>query len=74
MLNGSVKQAPASNRARLVAISPAADAPVPEAEGPTAGSDAALTQSDPKRIHWSVIPALTLFSALAGAGSAWLVR
>ncbi len=74
MLNGSGKGAPAANRARLVAISPAAGGVSPEGEAAAKVAADASTRLDPKRIHWSVIPAVTLLSALAGGASAWLVR
>lgn len=74
MLNGSGKEAPAANRARLVAISPAAGGASSEGEAAAKAPANASTQLDPKRIHWSVVPAVTLLSALAGGASAWLVR
>lgn len=74
MLNGSGKEAPASSRARLVAISPAAPAAAQEGEGAAGGVADTPIKSGPKRMQWFVIPALTLLSAIAGGAAAWVVR
>jgi hypothetical protein len=64
----------AHNRARLVAMPPAAGASPSEGGGAAAAAAAASSQLGPKPIHWSVIPVVTLLSAIAGGASAWLVR
>jgi hypothetical protein len=74
MLNGSKRDAPASNRARLVAISPAASPSAEEAEAGAAKAVGTPIQSDPKWTQWLLIPTLTLLSALVGGAAAWLVQ
>lgn len=74
MLNGTKRNAPVGNRARLIAISPAV-APVAE-EGEKAPGEAAgaADKSDPKWMRWLLIPLITLLSALFGGIAAWLLR
>lgn len=74
MLNGSKKDAPASSRARLVAISPAASPSAAEVEAGEVRANAAPTESGPKWTKWLLVPFLTLLSALAGGAAALLVR
>ena len=75
MINGSNKDAPASGRARLVAVTPS---PLPpsttEAQSGEAVVAAGAIESGPERMHWIVVPSITLVSALAGGAAAWLVR
>lgn len=74
MLNGSKRNTPASSRARLVAISPAASPSVEEVEAGATADSGTPIQSEPKWTQWLLIPALALLSALAGGAAAWLVR
>jgi hypothetical protein len=74
MLNGSKKDTPASSRARLVAISPAASPSVAEGEAGAAKAAPTPIKSDPKWTQWLLVPLLTLLSALAGGVAALLVR
>lgn len=74
MLNGSNKEAPVSNRARLVAVG-TSSAALSAKEGATApGADQPVKPSAPERMQWFVVPCITLGSALAGGAAAWLTR
>lgn len=74
MLNGSKRNAPAANKARLIAISPPAEAVAQGHEVRSAEAVGDSSKLDPKRMQWFVIPLITLLSALAGGIAAWLLR
>lgn len=74
MLNGSNKQAPASSRARLVAVGGNAAAPPLEEGASVQGAEQSAGSSAPQRMQWFIVPCITLGSALAGGAAAWLIR